>query len=202
MVDLAGLLKVWDPRRGRHAYFGLDHYATCWLGEARDGAAHNAVHDAQKSVKVFNAYTAVMHDPDAVAAVGERILSTPPDPSFSKLNPTFEGTLAQCASESGDRFLFLSYVCMYIYNIYIFARTMGSRYFHFHNFIFYFSFLLLLFFTFSVVTFCFSHLVFFFFSSEKSQNKTKKKVSVKATKILASAELRSIFSRLNYYHAR
>ena len=119
MVDLAGLLKVWDPRRGRHAYFGLDHYATCWLGEARDGAAHNAVHDAQKSVKVFNAYTAVMHDPDAVAAVGERILSTPPDPSFSKLNPTFEGTLAQCASESGDRFLFLSYVCIFIIYIYI-----------------------------------------------------------------------------------
>ena len=179
MVDLAGLLKVWDPRRGRHAYFGLDHYATCWLGEARDGAAHNAVHDAQKSVKVFNAYTAVMHDPAAVAAVGERILSTPPDPSFSKLNPTFEGTLAQCASESGDRFLFLSYVCMYIYNIYIFARTMGSRYFHFHNFIFPFPFpfpflLLLFFFYFPLSPFVFP-ILFLFFFFRKINKKTKQK---------------------------
>ena len=200
MVDLAGLLKVWDPRRGRHAYFGLDHYATCWLGEARDGAAHNAVHDAQKSVKVFNAYTAVMHDPDAVAAVGERILSTPPDPSFSKLNPTFEGTLAQCASESGDRFLFLSYVCIFI--IYIYLHEQWDRdifIFIISFFTFPFSFFFSLHFLFHLLFFpsC-----FFFFSSEKSQNKTKKKVSVKATKILASAELRSIFSRLNYYHAR
>ena len=128
---VTGLLKVWDPRKGRYAYFGLDHYSTCWLGQAREGAAHNAVHDAAKSVKVFNAYTAVMyvlscdvyspplicllrtttatmthttnttlinsrwmharHDPAAVAAVGQRILTTPPEPSFSKLNPTFEG---------------------------------------------------------------------------------------------------------------
>lgn len=91
MVDLAGLLKVWDPRKGKYAYFGLDHYSTCWLGDAREGAAHNAVDDAAKSVKVFNAYTAVMYDAAAVAAVGQRILTTPPDPSFSKLNPTFEG---------------------------------------------------------------------------------------------------------------
>lgn len=92
MVDLAGLLKVWNPASGRYVYFGLDHYAKVWIGAARgEGEAHDAVDDAVKSVQVFNAYQRVMRDPAAVAAIGARALTTPVTPSFAKQHPTFEG---------------------------------------------------------------------------------------------------------------
>ncbi len=82
---------MWNPQRGSYSFFGLDHYATCWLGDARGEDAHNAVDDARKSVLLLKAYMDKMHDPTAIAAIGHRVLSTPAAPSFSKLNPTFEG---------------------------------------------------------------------------------------------------------------
>jgi len=93
-VDLAALLKVWNPRFGKHTYFGQDHYAAAWLGAeaARaDGEAHDALTDATVSMRLFRAYTAAQHDAAAVAAAGARALATPPKPSFAKLNPEYEG---------------------------------------------------------------------------------------------------------------
>ena len=105
MIDLAGLLKVWNPARGRYVYFGLDHYAKVWLGDARtDDEAHDAVADAAKSVRLFMAYAQAMYDPYMVYAVGARVLATPVAPSFAKQNPTFDGvcmgnkTTCKCGS--------------------------------------------------------------------------------------------------------
>ena len=42
MIDLAVLIRVWNPKYGSYTYFGLDHAASCWLGQANDGAPHNA----------------------------------------------------------------------------------------------------------------------------------------------------------------
>eukprot|EP01052_Picozoa_sp_SAG31_P025540 SAG31_NODE_2243_length_6102_cov_5.923205_2_plen_146_part_00 len=92
LVDLAGLLRCWNPRHGSFSYFGLDHYATVWLGDGRaDGQAHDAADDAVKSCKLFNAYRATRADPVALAKVEKRVIETPPAPSFAKLNPSWEG---------------------------------------------------------------------------------------------------------------
>lgn len=79
-------------RRLRHAggggrsytYFGLDHAATCWMGQANDGAAHNAVTDAIKSMQLFNLYVQVQHDEKELARLQGLLLSTPVAPSFAK----------------------------------------------------------------------------------------------------------------------
>jgi hypothetical protein len=42
MIDLAVLIRVWNTKYGSYTYFGLDHAASCWLGQANDGAPHNA----------------------------------------------------------------------------------------------------------------------------------------------------------------
>ena len=42
MIDLAVLIRVWNPKYGSYTYFGLDHAASCWLNQANHGAPHNA----------------------------------------------------------------------------------------------------------------------------------------------------------------
>ena len=42
MIDLAVLIRVWNPKYASYTYFGLDHAASCWLGQANHGAPHNA----------------------------------------------------------------------------------------------------------------------------------------------------------------
>ena len=44
MIDLAGLSRVFNQQYGSWTYFGLDHVATCWLGDAHalgEDEAHN-----------------------------------------------------------------------------------------------------------------------------------------------------------------
>ena len=92
MVDLAALLRAWNPRFNSYTYLSQDHYAGVWLGNARTEAdAHDAVADAVLSMRLFGAYTSVQHDAAAVAVMAEKALSTKPKPSFAKLNPTWEG---------------------------------------------------------------------------------------------------------------
>ena len=94
MVDLAALLRVWNPKYGSFTYFGQDHYAGVWLGSAEarsEGDAHDASADAAYSMKLFNAYVARQHDAQAVAAMGAKALATPVPPSFAKRFPEFEG---------------------------------------------------------------------------------------------------------------
>jgi DNA polymerase III epsilon subunit-like protein len=92
MVDLAALLRCWNPKFCSYTYAAQDHYASVWLGVQRTEAdAHDAVADAVISMRLFHAYTAIQHDATAVAAMAERVLATTPKPSFAKLHPEFEG---------------------------------------------------------------------------------------------------------------
>ena len=95
LVDLAGLLRAYDPKRKRYSMFGLDHYATAWLGPAAgraDGEAHDAAADALNSVRLFNAYVAVQHDAALVQAKAAAAIALPVTPSFAKAcGGIFEG---------------------------------------------------------------------------------------------------------------
>jgi len=92
MIDLAALLRPWNPRFGSYSYFSQDHYAKVWVGVDRTEAdAHDAVADAVLSMQLCTSYMAVMHDPAAVASMGEKVLATRPKASFAKLNPEYEG---------------------------------------------------------------------------------------------------------------
>jgi len=90
MIDLAVLIRVWNPKYGSYTYFGLDHAATCWLGQANDGAAHNAETDAIKSMQIFNLYCRAQNDPVELQRLHQALLSKPVAPSFAKLNPEYE----------------------------------------------------------------------------------------------------------------
>jgi len=91
MIDLAVLIRVWNPKYGSLTYFGLDHAASCWLGKANDGAAHNAETDAIKSMQIFNLYCRAQNDAAELQRLHEALLSRPVAPSFAKLNPEYEG---------------------------------------------------------------------------------------------------------------
>mmetsp|Transcript_19476 Transcript_19476/g.39709 ORF Transcript_19476/g.39709 Transcript_19476/m.39709 type:complete len:276 (-) Transcript_19476:189-1016(-) len=91
MIDLSALFRVWNDKYNSFTYFGLDHAATCWLGQANDGAPHNAVTDAVKSMRLFNLYCRVQQNPEELAALHKKLLETPVAPSFAKQNPTYEG---------------------------------------------------------------------------------------------------------------
>lgn len=90
MVDLAALLRVWNDRYNSFTYFGLSHAAQCWLGIKDDGEPHNAVTDAQKSVRLFSFYCRLQHTPAELSRMQQKMLETPVKPSFAKANPTFE----------------------------------------------------------------------------------------------------------------
>jgi hypothetical protein len=92
MVDLAALLRVYNPQYGSYSYFSQDHYASAWLGIIRtESDTHDAVADAVISMRLFLAYYALQYDPLAIAAQGARVLSTPQKSSFAKLHPEWEG---------------------------------------------------------------------------------------------------------------
>mmetsp|Transcript_39713 Transcript_39713/g.97611 ORF Transcript_39713/g.97611 Transcript_39713/m.97611 type:complete len:279 (-) Transcript_39713:448-1284(-) len=91
MVDLSALFRVWNDRYKSFTYFGLDHASTVCLGQANDGAAHNAVSDAVKSMQLFNLYCRTQSSPEALTKMHASLLSAPVAPSFAKLNPSYEG---------------------------------------------------------------------------------------------------------------
>jgi hypothetical protein len=91
MIDLAALFRVWSDRHQSFTYFGQDHVAACLLGEGNEGAAHNAVTDAMKSMRLFNMYVDVSRNPEKLAEMQRRLIETPPSPSFAKRFPSFEG---------------------------------------------------------------------------------------------------------------
>jgi RNA exonuclease 4 len=92
MCDLAALLRIYNSKFKSYTFFSQDHYAAVWLGHCRTEAdSHDAVADAQLSMRLFHAYTSIQRDTAAVAAQGAKVLATPPKPSFAKLHPEWEG---------------------------------------------------------------------------------------------------------------
>ena len=94
MVDLAGVWRVWNEKYKSWSVFGHDHLVKTLLG-SDVAEQHNAAIDALKSVRLFN-YYAFLQSPGgggepAVEAAKRRLLETPPEPSFAKKNPSWEG---------------------------------------------------------------------------------------------------------------
>ena len=94
MVDLAGLWRVWNAQYKSWSVFGQDHLVKTLLG-AEVAAQHDAASDALKSVRLFNYYQWLQTSQGGGEAALEhakaRLLQTTPEPSFAKLNPSFEG---------------------------------------------------------------------------------------------------------------
>jgi len=107
LVDLAGLFRVYNPKYRGYTYFGLDHVATVLLGEANAGAAHNAVTDAIKSIRLFLLWVFLQGQPTQLAAAQESLLNSKITPSFASQNPTFEGCCMgnRKTCKCGDPFL-------------------------------------------------------------------------------------------------
>jgi len=91
MVDLCALFRAWNARFNSYTYFSLDHCATCCLGVANNGAAHDAVTDAIKSIQLFNLYVQVQRYERILEGMRRKLLATPVAASFAKLNPSYEG---------------------------------------------------------------------------------------------------------------
>ena len=53
--------------------------------------AHNAVTDAQKSIRLFNLHARLAADPEQLATAHQSLLANQPQPSFARLNPSWEG---------------------------------------------------------------------------------------------------------------
>ena len=107
MVDLAGVWRVWNPRFNTWSVFGQDHLVRVLLG-AEFGAQHNAALDALKSVRLFNYWRRC--DADKAGAGGaelerakQALLNAPPEPSFAKKNPSFEGCCRRRAPRESRR---------------------------------------------------------------------------------------------------
>ena len=93
MLDLAGLWRVWNAQYNSWSVFGQDHLAKTLLG-AEVAAQHDAASDALKSVRMFNYYNWLQSPQGGAPALENakaRLLQTPPEPSFAKKNPSFEG---------------------------------------------------------------------------------------------------------------
>jgi|TARA_B110000977_G_scaffold26153_1_gene32469 RNA exonuclease 4 len=94
MVDLAGLWRVFNKQYNSWSVFGQDHLVKTLLG-VEVASQHDAASDALKSVRLFNFYQ-WLNSPQgggepALDLAKQRLLQTPPEPSFAKKNPTFEG---------------------------------------------------------------------------------------------------------------
>ena len=94
MVDLAGLWRVWNPKFNSWSVFGQDHLVKTLLGAEVD-AQHNAALDALKSVRLFNYHAYYSSGQGggeaALEAAKQKLLETPPEPSFARKNPSWEG---------------------------------------------------------------------------------------------------------------
>jgi hypothetical protein len=53
--------------------------------------SHNAVTDAQKSIRLFNLHIHLSNNPEQLTSAQAALLANPPQPSFARLNPTFDG---------------------------------------------------------------------------------------------------------------
>ena len=89
----AGLYRCWNPKFNSWSVFGQDHVAKVLLGMgSADGqGCHNAVDDAIKSMRLFNYYNRLKASPGALEGAQQALLAVPPEPSFARTHPTYEG---------------------------------------------------------------------------------------------------------------
>jgi len=93
LVDLAGLFRVWNERYKSWSVFSQEHLARCLLGRGGDGAeAHDAAADAATSVALYRLHELLKRgEAGGWDAACERLLAQPPNASFARRHPTFEG---------------------------------------------------------------------------------------------------------------
>ena len=94
LVDLAGIWRVWNPRYKSWSVFSQDHLVKTLLG-GDVGERHNAALDALKSIRLFNYFhhlrSARGGGEAALDVAKEKLLESPPEPSFAKKNPSWDG---------------------------------------------------------------------------------------------------------------
>ena len=90
MRDLAGLYRVWNDQYKSYTLFSQDHVAKSLLGWDTS-KHHDAVGDATKSIRLFNLHTYLQNDEANWNVAQRTLLETPPEPSFAKQHPTYEG---------------------------------------------------------------------------------------------------------------
>lgn len=91
MMDLAGLYRIWNSKYNTYSVFGQDHLAKVLLGWDCQLGGHDAVKDAIKSVRLFNLYQQLQSSDESWKQAQQAVLSVPPEPSFAKVNPSYEG---------------------------------------------------------------------------------------------------------------
>jgi DNA polymerase III epsilon subunit-like protein len=91
LADLSTLLRVWNPQRGEHTSFSLDHCAKCWIGVDKRAAPRQAIQEAAISMALFNAYRTVQWEPLRLFQMQQSTLAAERVPGFSALHPVVEG---------------------------------------------------------------------------------------------------------------
>ena len=106
LIDLAGIWRVWNDRFKSWSVFSQDHLVRTLLGTSVD-EAHDAVGDCVKSSRAWLLYERVKNSPDELAAARAKLLAVPPEPSFAKRFPSFEGVCQGIVARAraGRRFL-------------------------------------------------------------------------------------------------
>uniref|UniRef100_A0A7S0YR66 Exonuclease domain-containing protein n=1 Tax=Polytomella parva TaxID=51329 RepID=A0A7S0YR66_9CHLO len=91
MIDLQGLYRIWNDKYKSYSSFGQDHVAKVLLNWNADGQPHNAVTDAQKSMKLFHHFNYLKQDSNELQLNLRKLLEFPVIPSFARRFPQFEG---------------------------------------------------------------------------------------------------------------
>ncbi|KAI3428820.1 hypothetical protein D9Q98_007637 [Chlorella vulgaris] len=91
MMDLTGLFRVWNPQYKSYSIFGQDHLAKVLLNWDTSAGGHDAVGDALKSIRLFKLYQQLQGDQEQWKAAQQALLDAPPQPSFARKNPSYDG---------------------------------------------------------------------------------------------------------------
>lgn len=90
LVDLMGLYRIWNEQYKSFSQFSQDHLAKTLL--AWDTTQpHNAVGDAMKSMRLFQLHKALQAEEAQWDSAKAALLATPPEPSFARRYPEYEG---------------------------------------------------------------------------------------------------------------
>jgi hypothetical protein len=91
LIDLTGIWRVWNERYKSWSVFSQDHLVRCLLDDTEVNASHDAAGDCVKSVRLYRLFLKLKDDAAGLASAHAKLLATPPEPSFSKRFPSYEG---------------------------------------------------------------------------------------------------------------